>query len=83
MTSARCQSLGFSGLAFLYSRTSLESLLYLCAITLSIVTDLERHIHLHAHDQSFFLSINCKKDDYDNNNLVILTHDEFLITFRR
>ena len=56
---------------------------FMCAINLSIFTDLEHHIHLHSHDQSFCLSINCKKDDYDNNYLVILTHGEFLIRFRR
>ena len=53
---------------------------FICVIDLSIFTDLEHHIYVHAHDQSFFLSISCKKDDYDTNYLVILTHG---ITFRR
>ena len=53
----------------------------MCAINLSVVTDSEHDIHLHTPDQSFFLSI--KKDNYDNNYLVILTHDEFFTRFRR
>ena len=41
----------------------------MCAINLSIFTNLEHQIQLHAHDQLFLLSINCKKDDYDNSYL--------------
>ena len=55
---------------------------FMCAINSLIFTDLEHHIHLHAHDQSFFLSFNCKKDDHDN-YLIILTHGESLVRFRR